>query len=123
VDQAILGVLTRQAVPALDAVTAAIEDSRPEDARYRADLYGVLCAAALAPSERVQRRLRDFAWQRVDAWRVPVDEAETEAAALGALVHAVDDELMHDESETRPIVVQGWRETAQDIARRFGARA
>ena len=129
-DATILPVLTRMAGPAYQAVAMAIQDSAPADSRYRADLYGVLAAAALADHDR--HSLRDFALHRLEA-RIPREgaDAETEAGALAALVHLVAPEALEIsgpcplEGRLAPLVRtlrEGWRDTARDIERRFGAR-
>lgn len=147
-DEAILPVLTRLAVPAYDAITAAIEDSPPEDAGYRADLYGVLAAVAVANSDALRERLRDFVLCRVDRWRMPFvrEDGEPEATALTALVHMVAPEIIgssglggqapagtEEGDAARPgsalerqianlsrVLAENWRDTARDLERRYG---
>ena len=141
VDEAILAVLTRNAVAAYDDITFAVEGSATEDADYRADLYGVLIAVALGADDLYRDRLRAFVLRRVDAWRIAVvpREAEAEAEALAALVHMVAPEVMQFSDAggladpqsalgrqiltvTR-ILGEDWRATARDIEWRYGSRS
>jgi hypothetical protein len=140
-DETILPVLTRHADAAFDAITWAIEDSSPEDTGFRAALYGVLTAVALASDEIRRDQLRAFVVRRLGSWQSalrPLD-VEPESEALAALVHLVAPEIMQysdrpdladpDSALERQLAVvrrvlgEDWRDTAQDIERRYGLRS